>query len=184
MKILHVRNYQMYFYYIMNMLNLTIQNIEASACMEKPSNNINIKNKKASFEYQFLDTYVAGIVLSGTEIKSIRLKNVSMGDAYCYFMNGEMYIKSLHISKYTHGTYLNHEPMQERKLLLKKKELRKIEHKLDDQGITIIPVRLFVTERGWAKVEIAIAKGKKLHDKRDDIKDRDAKRELDRNFKM
>lgn len=157
---------------------------DGRARMEKPSNDINIKNKKAGFEFQFLDTYIAGIVLSGTEIKSIRLKNVSMGDAYCYFMNGEMYIKHLHISKYTNGTYLNHEPLQERKLLLKKKELRKIENKLDDQGITIIPVRLFVTERGWAKLEIAVAKGKKLHDKRDDIKDRDAKRELDRNFKM
>jgi SsrA-binding protein len=166
------------------MLHLTIQIILAQAFMEKPGNQINIRNKKASFAYQFLDTYIAGMVLSGTEIKSIRLNNVSMGDAYCYFMNGEMYVKSLHISKYSHGTYLNHEPMQERKLLLKKKELRKIENKLDEQGLTLIPVRLFVTERGWAKLEIAVAKGKKLHDKRDDIKDRDAKRELDRNYKM
>ena len=152
--------------------------------MEKLSNHINIKNKKASFEYQFLDTYVAGIVLTGTEIKSIRLNNVSMGDSYCYFMDGELFIKGLHISKYTNGTYLNHEPMRERKLLLKKKELRKIEVKLDNQGITLIPVRLFLTERGWAKLEIAVAKGKKLHDKREDIKEKDVKRELDRNYKM
>jgi len=152
--------------------------------MIKPNNQINIKNKKAGFEYQFLDTYVAGVVLGGTEIKSIRLNNVSMGDAYCYFMDDELYIKGLHISKYAHGSYLNHEPMRERKLLLKKKELRKIEDKLDNQGITLIPIRLFVTERGWAKIEIAIAKGKKLHDKRDDLKEKDVKRELDRNYKM
>lgn len=152
--------------------------------MIKPNNQINIKNKKAGFEYQFLDTYVAGVVLTGTEIKSIRLNNVSMGDSYCYFMDGELFIKGLHISKYSHGTYLNHEPMRERKLLLKKKELRKIEDKLDNQGITLIPIRLFVTERGWAKIEIAIAKGKKLHDKREDLKEKDVKRELDRNYKM
>lgn len=152
--------------------------------MIKPNNQINIKNKKAGFEYQFLDTYVAGVVLTGTEIKSIRLNNVSMGDSYCYFMDGELFIKGLHISKYSHGTYLNHEPMRERKLLLKKKELRKIEDKLDNQGITLIPIRLFVTERGWAKIEIAVAKGKKLHDKREDLKEKDVKRELDRNYKM
>jgi SsrA-binding protein len=107
-----------------------------------------------------------------------------MGDSYCYFMDGELFIKGLHISKYSHGTYLNHEPMRERKLLLKKKELRKIEDKLDNQGITLIPIRLFVTERGWAKIEIAVAKGKKLHDKREDLKEKDVKRELDRNYKM
>lgn len=152
--------------------------------MIKPNNQINIKNKKAGFEYQFLDTYVSGVVLTGTEIKSIRLNNVSMGDSYCYFIDGELFIKGLHISKYSHGTYLNHEPMRERKLLLKKKELRKIEDKLDNQGITLIPIRLFVTERGWAKIEIAVAKGKKLHDKREDLKEKDVKRELDRNYKM
>jgi SsrA-binding protein len=141
---------------------------------------VNIRNKKASFEYQFLDTYVAGIVLGGTEIKSIRQQKVNMQDAYCFINGSEVFVKNLHISTYSNGTYLNHIPLRERKLLLKKKEIKKIEKKLDDQGITLIPTRLFINDRGFAKMEIALARGKKLFDKREDMKEKDAKRDLDR----
>ena len=139
---------------------------------------VNIRNKKASFEYHFLDTYSAGLVLQGTEIKSIRQQKVNFQDAYCYINNGEMWVKNLHISHYGDGSWLNHQPLRERKLLLKKKEINKIDTKLDDQGVTLIPIRLFITDRGFAKMEIAVAKGKKLYDKRDDLKEKDAKREL------
>jgi SsrA-binding protein len=145
---------------------------------EKIEKIVNIRNKKASFEYHFLDTYVAGIVLRGTEIKSIRQQKVNFQDSYCYIDNREVIIKNLHISTYGDGTWLNHTPMRDRKLLLKKKEILKIDKKLDDQGVTVIPSRIFITDRGFAKVEIAVAKGKKLHDKRDDLKEKDAKREL------
>jgi SsrA-binding protein len=143
---------------------------------------VNIRNKKASFEYAFLDTYVAGMVLKGTEIKSVRMAKVQMNDAYCFFDRGELYVTHLHISEYERGTVYNHEPTRIRKLLLKKRELSKLESKLKDKGLTIIPIRLFVTDRGFAKLEIALAKGKKLYDKREGIKDRDVQRELDRNF--
>ena len=143
---------------------------------------VNIKNKKASFEYAFLDTYVAGMVLKGTEIKSIRMGKVQMNDAYCLFDRGELYVTHLHISEYERGTVYNHEPTRLRKLLLKKRELSKLDAKLKDKGLTVIPVRLFVCDRGFAKLEIALAKGKKLYDKREGIKERDVQRELDRNF--
>ena len=143
---------------------------------------VNIKNKKASFEYAFLDTYVAGMVLKGTEIKSIRMGKVQMNDAYCLFDRGELYVTHLHISEYERGTVYNHEPTRLRKLLLKKRELSKLDAKLKDKGLTVIPVRLFVSDRGFAKLEIALAKGKKLYDKREGIKERDVQRELDRNF--
>lgn len=143
---------------------------------------VNIKNKKASFEYAFLDTYVAGMVLKGTEIKSIRMGKVQMNDAYCLFDRGELYVTHLHISEYERGTVYNHEPTRVRKLLLKKRELSKLDAKLKDKGLTVIPVRLFVSDRGFAKLEIALAKGKKLYDKREGIKERDVQRELDRNF--
>ncbi len=146
---------------------------------EKFSDTVNIKNKKASFEYSFLDTYVAGIVLTGTEVKAIRMGNVNMQEAYCFFnQNGELFVKNLHISKYNEGTYNNHEPMRERKLLLKKKELNKLLGKSEEKGLTIVAVRMFMNDRGFAKLEIALAKGKKLYDKREDIKTRDVKREL------
>ncbi len=144
--------------------------------------NVNIRNKKASFEYAFLDTYVAGMALKGTEIKSIRMAKVQMNDAYCFFDRGELYVTHLHISEYERGTVYNHEPTRVRKLLLKKRELSKLESKLKDKGLTIIPIRLFVSDRGFAKLEIALAKGKKLYDKREGIKNRDVQRELDRNF--
>ncbi|MFP4089895.1 MAG: SsrA-binding protein SmpB [Cyclobacteriaceae bacterium] len=147
------------------------------------SNNINIKNRKASFEYEFLDKYIAGIKLSGTEIKSVREGKVNMQEAYCYLKNGELYVIGMHISPYSQGTHYNHEPKRERKLLLNKQELKKLDAKgggEDQQGLTIVPVRLFINDRGWAKLEIALAKGKKLYDKREDIKKKDMKRELDR----
>ena len=139
---------------------------------------VNIKNKKASFEYEFLDLYTAGIALRGTEIKSIRQQKVNIGDAYCYVHDNAIWVKNLHISQYGDGTYLNHDPLRERKLLLKKKEINKISKKLDDQGITVVPVRLFINDRGFAKMELAVARGKKLYDKREDLKEKDIKREL------
>ena len=144
------------------------------------SNDINIRNRQASFEYELLDKYVSGLVLTGTEIKSIRQGKVNFQDAYCLFMDGELYIRSLHISPYTEGTHYNHEPMRDRKLLITKRERRKLTEGLKDQGLTIIPVRLFTSDRGLAKLHIALAKGKKLYDKRDTIKERDIKRETDR----
>lgn len=146
---------------------------------EKIEKIVNIKNKRASFEYQFLDTYVTGIMLTGTEIKSIRQQKVSLQDAYCYFDRNELFIKNMNVAKYSEGTYYNHDPLRERKLLMKKSELRKLENKLDD-GLTIVPLRLFINDRGLAKMEIALAKGKKLYDKREDIKARDVAREMQR----
>jgi SsrA-binding protein len=142
--------------------------------------SVNIKNKRASFEYHFIDTYVAGLALSGTEIKSIRQSKISLTEAYCYFNNGELFTKGMHIAVYELGTHYNHDPLRERKLLLKKKELRKLENELKDKGLTIIPVRLFINDRGFAKLEIALAKGKKLYDKREDIKAKDVRREMER----
>jgi SsrA-binding protein len=148
---------------------------------EKFSNDIQIKNKRASFEYQFIDTYVAGIQLTGTEIKSIRLGNANLQEGYCFFnTKGELFIKGMHVALYKQGTYNNHDPLRERKLLLQKKELRKLESKSEEKGLTIIPVKLFINDRGLAKIEIALAKGKKLHDKRESIKQKDIKREMDR----
>lgn len=148
--------------------------------MSDLAKNVEIKNKRASFEYQFIDTYTAGIALRGTEIKSIRQQKVNLQDAYCYVNEQGIFIKNMHISVYDKGTYLNHEPLRERKLLLQKKEINKISKKLDDQGIALIPVKLFISERGFAKIIIAVAKGKKLYDKREDLKEKDAKRELDK----
>ncbi|MFN0047609.1 MAG: SsrA-binding protein SmpB [Cytophagales bacterium] len=148
--------------------------------MSDLAKNVEIKNKRASFEYQFIDTYTAGIALRGTEIKSIRQQKVNLQDAYCYVAEEGIFIKNMHISVYDKGTYLNHEPLRERRLLLQKKEINKITKKLDDQGIALIPVKLFISDRGFAKIIIAVAKGKKLFDKREDMKEKDAKRELDR----
>lgn len=145
---------------------------------DKIEKSVNIRNKKASFEYHFLETYTAGIVLRGTEIKSIRQQKVNMQDAYCYMQENSLRIKNFHISSYESGSWLNHDPLRERILLLKKKELRKIASSLDDQGVTVIPTRIYISERGFAKMEIAVAKGKKLYDKREDLKEKDAKREM------
>ncbi|ARS34791.1 SsrA-binding protein SmpB [Pontibacter actiniarum] len=142
--------------------------------------HVNIVNRKASFEYQFIDKYTAGVMLKGTEIKSIREGKVNMQDGYCVFTNGELWLHNVHISTYTEGTHYNHEPMRARKLLLNKSELRKLEKGAEEQGVTIIPTRIFVNDRGFAKVEVALARGKKLYDKRQDIKEKDVKREMAR----
>jgi SsrA-binding protein len=142
--------------------------------------NVNIKNKKASFEYEFLDVFMAGIQLTGTEIKSIRDSKSSIQEAYCIIMHSELFIKNMHIAEYDNGGYNNHEPRRMRKLLLSRKEINKLEKKLKDKGLTVVPTKLFIGKSGYAKLNIALAKGKKLHDKRDSIKDRDNKRELDR----
>lgn len=140
--------------------------------------NVSIRNKKATFNFELLDKFHAGLVLKGTEIKSIRLLKVSLGDSFCFFSNGELFIKNMNIAHYEQGTHYNHEPLRNRKLLLSKKELEKLEDKLKDQGLTIIPVKLFINDRGLAKMEIALAKGKKLHDKRESLKEKDAKRSI------
>ena len=144
---------------------------------------ISIKNRRASFDYSFIEKYTAGIVLVGTEIKSIREGKASLVDSFCYFRNGELYIKSLNVSIYTEGNVYNHEPTRERKLLLSKQELGKLEKKMQDKGLTIIPTLLFTSDTGYAKLEIAVAKGKKNYDKREDLKTKDLNRELDRKFK-
>ena len=147
---------------------------------DKRKQNINIKNKKASFEYEFLEKYIAGIQLFGTEIKSIREGKANLTDAYCFFRNGELWVQNMHIAEYWWGTCNNHDPKRERKLLLTRKELKKLERKAQDNGLTIISLRMFVNDRGFAKLEIALARGKKKYDKREDIKQRDSNRELDR----
>lgn len=144
------------------------------------SNDVNIKNRKASYEFTFIDKYIAGIVLQGTEIKSIKEGKASLQEAHCHIFKEELYIKGMHIAVFTEGTYNNHDPARERKLLLSKNDIRKIDAKFKEKGLAIIPLRLFVNSRGFAKLEIALAKGKKIHDKRDSIKDKDIKRELDR----
>lgn len=142
--------------------------------------NVNIVNRRASYEYEFLSKYTAGIMLQGTEIKSIREGNVNLQDGFCVFQQDGLWLLQVTIAKYTEGTYNNHEPTRPRKLLLNKKELNQLSKKSEEQGLTIIPIRFFISERGFAKVEIALARGKKLYDKREDIKERDVKRELQR----
>jgi SsrA-binding protein len=143
-------------------------------------NKIVIKNKKAYFQYEILETFMAGIVLTGTEIKSIRLGKASMVDAYCKFIKGELWLTGMHIAEYSQGTYNNHEPKRERKLLLNKNELRKLFRSTKEKGLTIIALKLFINPKGMAKVDIGLARGKKTHDKREDLKAKDSKRELDR----
>lgn len=142
--------------------------------------NISIKNKKALFEYLLIDSYTAGIQLTGTEIKSLRDGKANLVDGYCIFIGDELFIRNIHIAEYSHGAYANHEPKRQRKLLLNKKELEKIKSKIKEKGLTIIPVHFFINDKGLAKLEIAVAKGKKLHDKRESLKTKDVKRELDR----
>ncbi len=143
-------------------------------------NGINIKNRKAKFEYEFLDTYVAGIKLAGTEIKSIREGKASIAESFCEFKDGELFVINMTVQEYSHATYFNHNPKTERKLLLKRRELNKLEKEVRNSGLTIIPLRVFINDRGFAKMEIALAKGKKLYDKREVMKERDTKRDLDR----
>jgi SsrA-binding protein len=148
--------------------------------MKRSTSDIVIKNKKASHDYEFLEKYIAGIKLTGTEIKSIRLGKATLADSYCLFHGGELYIKGMHISEYYWGNLNNHDPLRERKLLLNKRELKKIERKVKETGYTIITTKVFITERGLAKAEIAISKGKKQYDKRETIKKKDIEREMDR----
>jgi SsrA-binding protein len=148
--------------------------------MKGSTGDIVIRNKKASHDYEFLEKYVAGIKLLGTEIKSIRLGKATLADSYCFFSEGELYIRGMHISEYWWGNLNNHDPLADRKLLLTKKELRKIERKVKETGLTIIVLKVFINERGLAKAEIAISKGKKEYDKRETLKRRDSDRELDR----
>jgi SsrA-binding protein len=150
---------------------------------DKISNNIQIKNKRAAFDYELLETFTAGIVLTGTEIKSIRLGKASLVDTFCVVERKELWVKNMYIAEYFYGTYNNHPSRRDRKLLLNGKEIRKIETAAKNSGFTIIPVRLFINDRGLAKIVIAIAKGKKEYDKRETLRERDDKREIDRMFK-
>lgn len=143
-------------------------------------NTINIKNRKAKFEYEFLETFVAGIKLAGTEIKAIRLGKAAITESFCEFQNHELFVINMHVEEYSHATHFNHNPKSERKLLMQKRELKKLEKEVKNSGLTIIPIKLFINERGLAKLKITLAKGKKLYDKRETIKDRESKRRLDR----
>jgi SsrA-binding protein len=143
---------------------------------------ISIKNRRASFDYSLIETFTAGIVLLGTEIKAIREGKASLVDSFCYFRNGEVFVRNLNISIYTEGNLYNHEPTRERKLLLNKQELTKLQKKLVDKGLTLIPTLLFTSDSGYAKLEIAVAKGKKMFDKRDDMKAKDIDRDIKRKF--
>ncbi|MEM8762735.1 MAG: SsrA-binding protein SmpB [Bacteroidota bacterium] len=143
--------------------------------------NINIKNKRARFDYELLDTYTAGIVLSGTEIKSIRLGKASLSQSFCEFNDAdELFIINMQVDEYSYGGHYNHKPKAERKLLLNRQELKKLKKEVTTSGLTIVPLKLFINDRGLAKVNIALARGKKLYDKRETIKDRDNKRNLSR----
>lgn len=144
---------------------------------------IEINNRRAAFEYQFLDKLEAGIVLTGTEIKSIRQGKVNLSDAFCFFRKGELFVRSMFIGEYEYGTYFNHETRRMRKLLLRRPELRKLERRVKERGLTIVPVRLYLSERGFAKLEVALAQGKKVHDKRESIRDKDLKRDMQRVMK-
>lgn len=156
-------------------------------CLKKPvmaaerfSKTVNIRNKQASFGYELLDTYVAGMVLKGTEIKSVREGKVNLTDGYVYFHNEDAFVKGINISPFTQGTHYNHEAARDRKLLLKKSEIKRLKARSEEKGLTIVPTRLFINDRGYAKLEIALARGKKIHDKRESIKERDVRRELQR----
>jgi SsrA-binding protein len=144
---------------------------------------IEISNKRANFEFAIIDSLSAGIVLTGTEIKAIRAGKANLSDGYCLFIDHELFVRNMHISEYEKGGHYNHEPKRDRKLLLQKKELRKWEGKIKEKGLTIVPLRLFINDKGIAKLEIGLAKGKKHYDKRQDLKSKDAKREIDRAFK-
>ncbi len=141
-----------------------------------------LSNRKAYYEYNFETKYIAGIVLTGTEIKSLRLGKASFNDSYCFFHRGELFVKNLHISEYSFGTIHNHEPMQERKLLLTKKELTKLENKTKEKGYSIIPLKIFISQNGYAKMQIGLGRGKKIYDKRETIKERETQRDIKRKY--
>ncbi len=142
--------------------------------------HLNIVNRKASFEYAFLAKYTAGIQLAGTEVKSVKAGNVNISEAYCVFESGGLFLKNMHISEFKSGGHYNHEPLRARKLLLKKSELEKIKERIKEKGLTLIPIKVFLSDTGFIKTEIAIAKGKKMFDKREDVKERDVERQLKR----
>ena len=144
---------------------------------------VNIKNRRATFDYEIIDTYDAGLVLTGTEIKSIRAGKAGLTDTYCFFANGELWVKNMYIAEYFYGSYNNHTARRDRKLLLTSKELSKLQRNVKESGLTMIPLRLFLNEKGLAKLVVALAKGKRKYDKRDSIKDREDKRAIDRVFK-
>jgi SsrA-binding protein len=148
--------------------------------MKRSTSDIVIKNKKASHDYEFLEKFIAGIQLYGTEIKSIRLGKATLSDSYCFFSNGELFLRGMHISEYWWGNLNNHDPMRERKLLLTGRELKRMERKTKESGLTIIVIKVFINDRGLAKAEIAISKGKKEFDKRETLRKKDSERELDR----
>jgi SsrA-binding protein len=148
--------------------------------MKGGTGNIAIRNKKASHDYEFIEKFIAGIILSGTEIKSLRLGKATLSDSYCFFNNGELFIKGMHIAEYWWGNLNNHDPLRERKLLLTSRELKKIERKIKESGLTIIVIKVFINDRGLAKAEIAISRGKKEYDKRETLKRKDATREMER----
>lgn len=150
----------------------------------RKSGNVNIKNKKATFDYELIDTYTAGIMLTGTEIKSIRDSKASLVDTFCFFVDGELWVKNMHIAEYFYGSYNNHSAKRDRKLLLTQKELRKLNQDAKNPGFTIVPIRLFINEKGLAKLVIALAKGKREYDKRQSIKENEDKREMARAFKV
>lgn len=151
--------------------------------MSKVASTINITNRKAGFNYFITESWEAGIMLTGTEIKAIRQGKANLNDAYCFFKDDELWIKNLHISEYDDGGYSNHAPKRDRKLLLHRHQLRKMQSKLREKGVTIIPVKLYLSDRGFAKLEIGLARGKKLYDKRETIKQAEAKREMGRMMK-
>ncbi len=140
--------------------------------------NISIRNKRATYDFEILDTYIAGIVLTGTEIKSLRLGKASLTDCYCYFHNGELFVRGMNIAEYHWGTYNNHLPKRDRKLLLNKKELAKLQRSLQEKGLSIVGLKLFINERGLAKLQIGLGKGRKSFDKREYIKERDSHKEI------
>ncbi len=148
--------------------------------MDKRASNVNIKNRRATFDYLVTETFTAGIVLTGTEIKSIRQSKASLVDTYCTFINEELWVKNMHVAEYFYGSYNNHTARRDRKLLLERKELRKLRQAVKNPGFTIVPLRLFINERGLAKLVIALARGKHEYDKRESIKERDDKREINR----
>lgn len=145
--------------------------------------NTNIRNKRATFDYEILEEFIAGVVLVGTEIKSIRAGKASLTDSYCYFQDGELWIRGVNISEYDWGTCNNHVPRRDRKLLLQRKELNKLQRQLQDRGLTVVGLRMFLSERGFAKIVIGLARGRKAYDKREYLKENDAKREMDKAMK-
>ncbi|MDH6354345.1 SsrA-binding protein [Dysgonomonas sp. PH5-45] len=146
--------------------------------------SINIKNKRATFDYELLDTYTAGIVLTGTEIKSIRMGKASLVDTFCVFENNELWVKNMYIVEYFYGSYNNHNSRRDRKLLLNRKELKKIQRLVKETGYTIVPLKLYINEKSLAKLNIAVARGKKMYDKRQSLKEKEDKRSMDRAFKF